>query len=116
MSENKKTSSPITIELNSISRNGVGHVLSSRDEVEKLADQTQLVLFLNALSGRARILDRATYSFLHQRYQRGINSYIGGLTRAAYAGFYCAEIDEAAKYHREHFAPAAKRLPQTKGE
>jgi len=110
MSDNHKSkaTSPITAELNSILKDSAGNYLCSREEIGKLADQTQLVLFLYAISGRAYIQDTTAYWFVHWKFQGCINSYIGGLTKAAFFKYKCPEVEEAAVYHREHFIPKAK--------
>ena len=100
-------------ELNSLEKDPQARVLLPKEHLDQLDPRTLLVLFLNALSGKARIADPKVYQHLYDRFRGEVNWDDGGLKPSAYAFYACPQVHAAARDHREAVQNRKKQKTET---
>ena len=103
-----------------LTKNAKGEIVVELEELDGLLEDTQLIIFFDAMSGRTPIAVESVEAYfdLKAKFRGYIKPFVGGLTDAEYERAGCAEVREAAAYHRwaylndkiPHLAAARERV------
>jgi hypothetical protein len=89
-------------QLAELTTNAKGERVIEPDELDGLLEDTQLVVFFDAMSARTPIATESVEAYFRLKAKFGgfIKPFQGGLTDDEYMRPKCAEVREAAAYHR----------------
>ena len=91
-------------ELNSVSRDELGFVIVTQQQIAAMDPRTRLCLLLGALAGR-RIQDKKVFAACKEEFWGILNTFTGGITKAGWSKYAhrCKPVQDAAQHHRDQF-------------